>query len=315
MNRFFKRSALGFICCILIGVTSCEETSGDPSGHPEGPSAENSEVRLVTPSATWKESWLDHTQDLERVYFNEDVAVYYDAQMPRSTTWTYAFMTDVWKYVKSVYGDFGKEGRLYVVCHAGDGHIDRTGNIFDDATSHRSLSDVSGTAEDWTTQSYWAMDAQVHEVGHVVEGSSHGVHESPAFDVWGDSKWAEIFQYDVYKGIGRPADAKRLYDQYMGTTADYPVPDTYWFRDWFFPIYDEYGQSEVLNEFFKLLSLHFPRSGQSYARRMNMGEFVHFWSGAAGDDLVDLATDAFGWTEEWQSQLDQAKDDFPAIVY
>jgi hypothetical protein len=48
---------------------------------------------------------------------------------------------------------------------------------------------------------------------------------------------------------------------------------------------------------------------------MNMGEFVHFWSGAAGEDLVDLATDAFGWKAEWQSQLDQAKVDYPGIVY
>ena len=315
MNRFLKRSIILLTCFSVLGVSSCDETSGNPSGHPEGPSEDSGEVGLVTPPATWKESWLDHTQNLERVYFNEDVVVYYDAQMPRSTTWTYAFMTDVWKYVKSVYGDFGKENRLYVVAHAANDHIGRTGNIFDQATSHRSLSDVTGTADDWTTQSYWAIDAQVHEVGHVVEGSSHGVHESPAFDIWGDSKWAEIFQYDVYKGIGRTDDADRLYDQYMDTSEDFPSPDTYWFRDWFFPIYDQYGESEVLNEFFHQLSLYFPKNGESYARRMNMGEFVHFWSGAAGDDLVNLATDAFGWTPEWQDQLEQAKIDFPGVVY
>jgi hypothetical protein len=152
-------------------------------------------------------------------------------------------------------------------------------------------------------------------VGHVVEGSSHEVHESPAFDIWGDSKWAEIFQYDVYMGIGRKKDADRLYDQYMDTSEDFPSPDTYWFRDWFFPIYDGHGKSVVLNEFFHLLSQYFPKNGESYARRMNMGEFVHFWSGAAGEDLVDLATDAFGWKAEWQAELDQAKADYPGIVY
>jgi hypothetical protein len=316
MNRFLTRSIILGICFSILGVTSCEETSGDPSGKPKGPSLDDDGgSNLVTPPEAWKEKWLDHTKDLERVYFNEDVAVYFDAEMPRTATWTYAFMTDVWKYVKTVYGDFGEEGRLYVVCHTADGRIGRTGNIFDEATSHRSLSDVTGSAEDWTTMSEWAKDAHVHEVGHVVEGSSHGVHESPAFDVWGDSKWAEIFQYDVYKGIGRIEDADRLYDQYMDTKADYPVPDTYWFRDWFYPIYDQYEQAATLNKFFELLSLYFPKSGQSYARRMNMGEFVHFWSGAAEDDLQGLAEDAFGWTEEWQDQLDQAKLDYPNIVY
>lgn len=258
---------------------------------------------------------LDHTLELERVYFNEDVAVYYDENVPRSASWTYAFMTDAWRYVKSVYGDFGDENRLYVVCHGGTYSGGRTGNIFDEATTHRSLSDVTGSPDDWTTKSNWAKDAHVHEVGHVVEGSSHNVHESPAFTVWGDSKWAEIFQYDVYKGIGMTDDANRLYNEYMANSDDFPNAGTFWFRDWFYPVYDAYGESEVLNEFFHLLSLYFPKNGKSYARRMNMGEFVHFWSGAAGDDLVNLATDAFGWTAEWQSELDQAKIDYPNIVY
>jgi len=312
MNRFFKRSTIGLICLAAAsaGIISCEETSGNPSGFPEGPSKDSVNLKFETPAASWKEKWLDHTKDLSLVYYNEDVVIYYDAEMPLSTTWNYSFMTSVWQYVKKVYGDFGKENRLYVVAHAANDHIGRTGNIFDAATTHRSLSDVTGTAEDWSTQSYWAIDAQVHEVGHVVEGSSHGVHESPAFDIWGDSKWAEIFQYDVYLGIGRTQDADRLFDQYMDTRESFPAPDTYWFRDWFYPIYKDHGRSKVLNEFFKLLSENFPKNGESYARRMNMGEFVHFWSAAAGENLTQLATDAFGWTPEWQAEFEQAQLDF-----
>jgi len=44
-------------------------------------------------------------------------------------------------------------------------------------------------------------------------------------------------------------------------------------------------------------------------------EFVHFWSGAAGYDLKQLALNAFGNKDEnrndWTAQLTQAKSDFP----
>ena len=49
------------------------------------------------------------------------------------------------------------------------------------------------------------------------------------------------------------------------------------------------------------------------------GEFVHFWSGAAGYDLKQLALNAFGNKDEnrndWTAQLTQAKSDFPGVTY
>ena len=52
---------------------------------------------------------------------------------------------------------------------------------------------------------------------------------------------------------------------------------------------------------------------------MNFGEFVHFWSGAAGANLEGLALTAFGNKDEqgndWQVQLAKAKTDFPKITY
>ena len=41
-----------------------------------------------------------------------------------------------------------------------------------------------------------------HEIGHIVESCAFNTLESPAYPIWGDSKWAEIFQYDVYKALG-----------------------------------------------------------------------------------------------------------------
>ena len=44
---------------------------------------------------------------------------------------------------------------------------------------------------------------------------------------------------------------------------------------------------------------------------MNWGEFIHFWSGAAGVSLKPLATAAFGWTSTFETQFNQARIDFP----
>ena len=42
-----------------------------------------------------------------------------------------------------------------------------------------------------------------HEISHIVEGANNGAWGSPAFPIWGDSKWAEFFIYDVYTALGR----------------------------------------------------------------------------------------------------------------
>lgn len=304
---FLKRRMI--IAAVLLLSISCSDDESkkltpDDQGEEAG-----------APPATWEEKWLDHRLELSLVYYDDDVAIYYDDDVDRSVTWTYKFMGDVWRYVVSVYGDFGTENRLYAVFHGGTYSGGRTGNIFDEATSYRSLSDV--TSGDWSSMSGWNIDAHVHEVGHVVEGSSHGVHESPAFDIWKDSKWAEIFQYDVYKGLGMDAEADRIYQLYINGYDDFPRENTYWFRDWFYPIYDQYGEASVLNKFFELLAAYFPKTsnGDKYARRMNWGEFVHFWSGAAGTDLKPLAEEAFGWSDEWDDQLYTAKIEYDKITY
>ena len=63
------------------------------------------------------------------------------------------------------------------------------------------------------------------------------------------------------------------------------------------------------------MSQNFPKNGKTYARDMNWGEFVHFWSGAAGADLRNQATIAFGWPSDWEQQFQQAKKDFPNLHY
>ncbi len=264
------------------------------------------------PPPTWKEHWFEHNQLLQRLYYDYDVAIYYDDAMSRSITWPHQFLVDMWRYTKSVYGDYGGENRLYAIFHQGKYGGGHPSTYFDASHDYRNVIDCG--AGSWGSATGWNVDVLAHEVGHIVEGASNGIHKSPAFGLWGDSKWAEIYIYDVYKGIGWDCEAIRWYDHCRNITDNFPRSNTYWFRDWFYPIYRDHGGSTVLPDFFVLLAQYFPKNGSEYARAMNWGEFVHFWSAAAGTSLKRLATTAFGWSSDWEKQFRQAQMDFPIEV-
>ena len=163
----------------------------------------------------------------------------------------------------------------------------------------------------------------VHKACHQVEGASQGVHESPAFAVWGDSKWAEFCVYDFYARTGRTADADRVLRSFSSSRDNLPAgaQGAAWFRDWFLPLWQDSGNNaEVMQRFFGLLSQHFPtRPGNAgrnlvYTRRMTAGEFVHFSSAAAGTDLSARAAAAFN-TGFSRADFEKAQRDFPAMTY
>lgn len=262
-----------------------------------------------TPPETWQEHWFEHNQLVTRVFLDADVAVYYDNDVDRNITWMNKFAGDVWRYTKKTYGDFGGKPHLHAIFHAykyGGGH---PSTWWDAHHDYRNVIDI-GQAGDWHSQGGWNYDVISHEISHIVELGSKGVHGSPAFGLWGDSKWAEIFNYDVYVNLGMTSVAQNAYNDLVTHQDSFPRAGTYWFRDWFYPIYSQYGGNKVLNRYFELLAQYFPKNGNAYARSMNWGEFVHFWSAAAGVDLKPLATNAFGWPAEWETQYAKAKADF-----
>lgn len=269
----------------------------------------------VAPVETWKEHWFDHNQLLTRVYYDDDVAVYFDPDVDRSVTWLNDYMGDVWRYTKKVYGDFGADKRLHVIAHTGKYGGGHPSTYFDASHDYRNVIDCGPGP--WTTFDYNATAIPIHEVGHIVEIASKGKHNSPAFGLWGDSKWMEIYIYDVYKGLGQADFAAKWYGEQINRSDKFPREGTHWFRDWFYPIYNNYGESKVLNAYFTLVGQNFPTSenGTDYSRAMNWGEFVHFWSGAAGKNLKAQATTAFGWPAEYEAQFNQAKLDFPNVTY
>lgn len=272
-----------------------------------------SAVIFAAPPSTWQEHWFEHNQLLSLVHFNDDLAVYYDKDVSRSVTWPFSYMSEVWRYTKKTYGQFGNNPRLYAVYHTNKYSGGHPSTYFDASHDNRNVIDVGPGP--WTNGTGNDLDICTHEVAHIVELASKGKHNSPAFPIWGDSKWAEIFIYDVYRGLGRTNDAKRWYDLMMNTSDNFPRANTQWFKNWFYPIYSQHGGTATLNRFFQLLSQYFPKNGNTYSRDMNWGEFVHFWSGAAHTNLKPLATNAFGWTADMEAQFNKARTDFPNITY
>ncbi|MGW0894301.1 hypothetical protein [Saccharopolyspora sp. NPDC002578] len=272
--------------------------------------------RLDAPPETWKEHWFEHAEDLRLAGHNDTVALYFDQDVdPAASEWLLPFMTSMWQYAQRTYGNDGNKmtaDRLYSIHHEGKHSGGHPSTVYDESHDFRNVSDVGGS--DWTTPQY---EIVTHETGHVVELIASGKHGSPAFSLWGDSKWMEFYIYDVYKGLGMEAEAADFHDRMMADdhTDDFPRKQTHWYRDWFHPLWRDHGGAQVMVRYFDLLGRHFPASGDDFERDLNWGEFVHFMSGAAGKDLKELAAGAFGWPTEWDEQFATARSDFPDITY
>jgi hypothetical protein len=257
------------------------------------------------------------------VYYDADDAIYYDANMDTTVTWPYKTMSKVWQYAKKTYGAFGDSSRLYVVLHGiltpfddplGGGH---PASYFDQSHDYRNAIDCG--LGDWSTPTGQIIGIPVHETGHIICGANNGVQGSPSDVLWGDSKFMEIYNYDVLMNVGMEDEAGRVFTQMQSQYDSFPRANSQWFKNWFYPIYSKYGHAAVLSKYFKLLASNFPKKkntiGYEYTRNLNWGEFIHFWSGAAGVNLKAQATLAFGWSMEWEQEFKNAQEDFPAVKY
>jgi hypothetical protein len=268
------------------------------------------------PPARWQEHWFDHRQLLELYRDDDHCAVYLDADVRRGEVlWVPGYISRSWAYSKATYGDeFGPDPRVYSIHHAGRHGGGHAGYYTSPVHDHRNVSDCGwGT---WREGDPYAHDLPAHEIGHSVESANNGTHGSPAYTIWGDSKWAEFYIHDLYTALGMRRDAQRVYREFAGNTDDFPRPGTRWFRDWFYPLWRDCGQAAVMDRFFRLLARYFPQTPDgTYTRRMNWGEYIHFSSGAAAADLRGQATRAFGWPRERAGELDRARERFPGIRY
>jgi hypothetical protein len=273
--------------------------------------------KTLAPPRTWREHWFEHRQLLRLFASNDDVVIYCDDAMPRKgTEWISPFLTKVWRYTKKTYGNMGPDPRLFAVLHQGRYFGGHPSTYFDASHDHRNVIDCGTNS--WGNS---MIDTLSHEVGNIVESASNGVSDSPAYDLWKDSKWIEFYQYDLYVGLGMDREARRLFDKFSRKPADFPARGTHWFRDFFYPLWRDHAHAQVMVRFFQLLATYYPKELEEdgrtsrYSGRMNWGEFIHFMSGAAGKDLRPLAKQAFGWPEEWDEEYRRARSEFPEITY
>lgn len=247
--------------------------------------------------------------------------------MDPEISWPQQYLTDIWSYIKCVYGSFGTDPHLYVIFHAipNGKHVS---TYFEANHEYKNVLDmgIDDNQNQWRSSNYVYIG---YALSHLVERCCQRVFGSPAMNIWSkenDWKFMEIFYYDFLKNTDRFSEAAKLMEAIYDQEADFPRRRTQWFKNWFLPIYEmnSGNGSKTLSRFFELLAEYFPKQEYTkfskqgyakYARDMNMGEFVHFWSGAVGRDLTELAKNAFGWDEEWESQSNQAKEDFSGIPY
>ena len=189
-----------------------------PGSNGRGP---NGRANLPAPPRTWKEHWFEHEQEVRLVASDAEVAVYYDDKMPEDeqTAWIVPFMSRAWRYTRATYGNFGPPDRLFAVFHQGRYGGGHPSTYFDKSHENRNVTDC-GTG----TWSPADVDLPSHEIGHIVEGANNGVHESPAFDIWRDSKWIELYQYDLYLGLGMQDDAQRVFAKFSAQVDRLPPP-------------------------------------------------------------------------------------------
>lgn len=297
------------LVCIVTLTSSC---SSDDTLFAEGlPDAIVNDDPEDAPPRGFDENWDGHAEKLYRQYFDDDVAVYYDDSVERPLEWPYEFLSDSWEYVTDTYGGFGDDNILYGVFHPKGASQPYIGTMFDEESSNRNLIDLPLNGEEMSASN---MDDFLKAISQIVETSSNAIEGSPAAEVSGD-KFSEIFVYDIYKNLEMEDEAQRVSDTYNQSTVNYPVNGTNWFHDWFFPIYDTYGGGKTLSSFFQILSKKYPVKDNEYSENMNLGEFVHFWSAAAGEDLEPLAENAFEWNDEYNQELRRARADFPTLDY
>ncbi|MFY0580862.1 hypothetical protein ACN28S_47405 [Cystobacter fuscus] len=133
-----------------------------------------------TAPATWTEHWFEHNQTVSRVYQDKDVAVYFDSAVNRSITWPNTFIGDVWRYTRRTYGQFGTDAQLYAIFHTAKYSGGHPSTYFDTSHDSRNVIDVgSSSTTAWTSGTGNDLDIVTHEVAHIVEGASKGVHNSP----------------------------------------------------------------------------------------------------------------------------------------
>jgi hypothetical protein len=262
------------------------------------------------PAATWKEHWEGHAESLTLRSYDDCVALYVDAAMATTdTAWLASFFGQAWTYNLATYGELGAD-RLYVVLHKDKFVAGHTSAFYE--TTHDGHNVLDAGAASWADGDYDGVGTLLSAL--LASTAVPGKRGSPAAAQWGHDGFAQIYKYDLYLALGMDDQASQAWDDFGAIEQKYPVPGSYWFSDFYYPLWRDHGKTRLLVDFFALLAKYYPATNQVMAP-MSWGQYIHFLSGAARSEAETQATYAFGWNDTWEAQLQKAKTDFPGVSY
>jgi hypothetical protein len=237
------------------------------------------------------------------MYFDADVA-------PEAKDWLVPFLDAAWSYSLNTYGDMGQE-RLYVVVHQGKFEGGHSAIIGEDSHENHNLIDMGSLS--WPPGDY---DLPAHLMGFIVDwAGAYPKLGAPKAEHYGNEGFPLIYKYDLYVALGLTNVASAALDYFNTISNDEPYPETYWFRDWFYPLWRDHGHAKIFRSYQHLLKLQYPVDSDNWMATANYGQYFHFMSGAANESLESLAREAFEWSPAFDDEISSAKEDFPEITY
>ncbi|CAL8072454.1 unnamed protein product [Orchesella dallaii] len=260
------------------------------------------------PPSLLQENWLNHSELLDKVFSDDDVVVYYDNDVSRRIKWPHKYVGDAWRYVKKNYfldqiAGLTRNEKLHVIFHTGKAYMHYNSSAltyFDVSSECRNIIDITSGDNDtikWTENKGDPLDIISEQFGNMVIYLYRGGKDAPTFHYLnkGDEDFVKIITFDMYRGLNMSTEQERFfYKALTSKTAGTETERNYvnWFKDWYFPIYQKHGELGVLRKYLKLSAAYYPtvadtrhfnvtesESENGPTLQMNLGEFVHFWSG------------------------------------
>jgi hypothetical protein len=206
-------------------------------------------VQPPAPAGPWMEHWFEHNQFLNVVDEDENIVLYFDdAVNLASKTWLSPYLSRLWAYAKATYGAPG-DPRLYAVFHTGRYGGAHSASLFDSTHDFRNVIDCGSATDVWSNPDSAEIPTGI--AGTLLVLAPYGVESDPAIALSG-YHFTEIFNYDALKMLGMPEVASRVLASNLASTSDSPRVDTHWFRDWYYPLWQQSGAA-VFGRYFQLL--------------------------------------------------------------
>jgi hypothetical protein len=322
-SYYFRVTARNEAGASTAAVTAAVTTPSDPS-----------------PSTLQETGWYgNHNDNLSRIYSSPTLQVFHDewetnAMSASSIQWLTPALEEAWSYTKSLYRLYSGPQLFAILNAAGEQPTHDPykvgGALYSYTADNGYRNSIFTMSDQWNVADYsdWRFRSLIHELNHVVESNNNDTMNSPTYNVWGDSRWGEIFMYDVYKHLADvPTTGVTLAHAEELRTTWWDSRDEFgglWLQDWYYPIYTgALGNKAVgasgsafLAKYFELLARYYPKTANMYARNVNLGEYIHFCSAAAGIDLTTAAGAAFRLDRRpmVEAQIARAQVEFPEVA-